>query len=445
MFKSFIGGVHPKDNKAMSEGCIIEKAPIPNKVVIPLRQHIGSMASPVVHIGDIVKKGQLIAANEGYISSNIHASICGTVVDICEYNHGTFGKCLSIIIESNNEDDWVEGIPLNRNVDELTHKEMAQILQSLGVVGMGGATFPTHVKLSPDEFKAVDTFILNGAECEPYLTADYRMMVEWADKVAQGIKVTMKMLKVNKGYVGIEDNKPLAIEKMKEAIKNISIYENLDIEVVALPTKYPQGAEKMLIKVLTEREVPSGGLPTDVKVVVQNVGTVVAIYDALVNGIPLIERVTTISGKAINNPKNMLLRIGTTFEDAISYCGGLKYEAKKIIMGGPMMGFAQYTLDIPVVKGTSGILALIDKEVNQGIEFPCIRCGKCVQACPMGLIPSAFATLAEKNAYLEAKQEYNLLDCVECGSCAYVCPSKRKIVQSIRYNKLQCSQSSNKK
>ena len=445
MFKSFRGGIHPKDSKRMSENKSIEIAPIPKRVIIPLRQHIGTMATPIVKKGDVVNKGQLIASNEGYISSNIHSSICGTVIDICDYNHGTFTKCLSIIIESNGEDEWFENIPLNRDIEKLSHKEMAEILQSLGVVGMGGATFPTHVKLSPGEFKVIDTFILNGAECEPYLTADYRMMVEWADKVVQGVKVTMKMLKVNKGYIGIEDNKPLAIEKMKEALKNISIYENLDIEVVSLPTKYPQGAEKMLIKVLTGREVPSGGLPTDVKVVVQNVGTVVAIYEALVKGIPLIERVTTISGGAITEPKNLVLRIGTTFEDAIEYCGGFSQDAKKIIMGGPMMGFAQYTLDIPIVKGTSGILALTQKEVNSSVEFPCIRCGKCVEVCPMGLIPSTLATLAEKNAYVEAKEEYNLLDCVECGSCAYICPSKRKIVQCVRYNKLQCATLSNKK
>ncbi|MGL5345789.1 MAG: RnfABCDGE type electron transport complex subunit C, partial [Peptostreptococcaceae bacterium] len=211
------------------------------------------------------------------------------------------------------------------------------------------------------------------------------------------------------------------------------------------PTKYPQGAEKMLIKVLTGREVPSGGLPTDVNVVVQNVGTVAAIYDAVVRGIPLIERVTTVSGGAIKNPKNLLLRVGTTFEEAINCCGGLNEEAKKIIMGGPMMGFAQYTLDIPIVKGTSGILALTEKEVNQSKEYPCIRCGKCIEACPMGLVPSMLGTLAENNAFLEAKEDYNLLDCVECGSCAYTCPAKRKLVQSIRYNKLQCTSLSNKK
>lgn len=448
MFKSFRGGIHPADSKNISQNCSIELGPIPKKVVIPLRQHIGAIATPVVKKGDVVKKGQLIGHREGFVSSNIHSSICGTVVDVCEYNHGTFGKCLSVIIESNGEDEWYEGIPAKRNIDNLTSKDMKEIVQSMGIVGLGGATFPTHVKLSPGDTKVIDTLILNGAECEPYLTADYRIMVEWADKVIEGTIITMKMLNVQKTYIGIEDNKPEAIEKMKQAVKynnNCNNEDGLSIEVVALPTKYPQGAEKMLIKVLTGREVPSGGLPTDVKVVVQNVGTISAIYDAVVNGIPLVERVVTVSGGAIKEPKNLLLRVGTTFEDAMNLCGGINEEAKKIIMGGPMMGFAQYTLDIPIVKGTSGILALTEKEVNQNKEYPCIRCGKCVEVCPMGLVPSMFATLAENDAYLEAKEDYSLLDCVECGSCAYICPAKRKIVQLIRYNKLQCTLATNKK
>lgn len=445
MLKSFRGGIHPKDSKNLSENCPIELGLIPKKVVIPLRQHIGASATPVVKKGDIVRKGQIIGHSEGFVSSNIHSSICGTVIDVCEYNHGTFGKCLSAIIESNGEDEWYEGIPTERNIDELTPQEMKEIVRKMGIVGLGGATFPTHVKLSPGETKVIDTLVLNGAECEPYLTADYRVMVEWSDKVVKGIILTMRMLNVKKAYIGIEDNKPEAINKMKQAIEINTNKGDLNIEVVALPTKYPQGAEKMLIKVITGREVPSGGLPTDVKVVVQNVGTVVAICDAIESGIPLIERVVTISGGAIKEPKNLLLRVGTTFEDAINYCGGMNEEPKKIIMGGPMMGFAQYTLDIPIVKGTSGILALTEKEVNQSKEYPCIRCGKCVEVCPMGLVPSMFATLAENDAYLEAKEDYSLLDCVECGSCAYICPAKRKIVQAVRYNKLQCTLSANKK
>lgn len=445
MLKTFRGGIHPKDSKTLTSNCPIEVAPIPQKVIIPLRQHIGAMATPVVKKGDIVKKGQLIAQNQGFVSSNIHASICGTVVDICDYNHGTFGKCMSVIIESNGEDEWFEGIPKERDTTSLSGKEIVKIVQSMGIVGLGGATFPTHVKLQPGEEKSIDTLILNGAECEPYLTADYRIMLERAEKVAEGIKLTMKILNVKKSYIGIEDNKPEAVSEMKKAVKNIFKDDDLDVEVVALPTKYPQGAEKMLIKVLTGREVPSGGLPTDVKVVVQNVGTVVAIYDAVAKGIPLIERVVTISGGAIKEPKNILFRVGTTFEEAINLCGGLISDPEKVIMGGPMMGFAQYTLDIPIAKGTSGILALTEKEVNRGTVYPCIRCGRCVEACPMGLVPSMFANMAEKDAFIEAKEDYNLLDCVECGSCAYACPSKRKIVQAVRYNKRQYSAAVNNK
>lgn len=456
MFKSFRGGIHPKDNKDLSSEIPIEVAPIPAKVVIPLRQHIGAEAVPIVEKGDIVKKGQLIATKQGFVSSNIHASICGEVVDICPYNNGTSGKCLSIIIESNGEDEWAEDTLVTRDYEKLDASELKDIIQTLGVVGMGGATFPTHVKLSPN--KKVDIFILNGAECEPYLNADNRVLIEYTDKVIKGTKIAMKILGVTKGYIGIEDNKKEAIEKLKEELLRIENEEKInaeedekkhaekvDIEIVPLPTKYPQGAEKMLIKAITGREVPSGGLPTDVSVVVQNVGTIVAICEAVCSGKPVIERVVTVSGGGVAQPKNLFLKIGTIFEDAISYCGGVKEEYKKVIMGGPMMGFAQYTLDIPVVKGTSGILLLTEKETNMEKQYPCIKCGRCVQACPIGLLPCTLATLSEKDAYLVAREEYSLLDCIECGSCAYSCPAKRKIVQSIRYAKRQCQAQGNKK
>ena len=447
MFRSFRGGIHPKDNKALSSDIPIEIAPIPKKVVIPLRQHIGAEAIPVVEKNDVVKKGQLIGKQQGFVSTNIHSSICGEVVDICYYNNGTSGKCLSIVIESNGEDDWAEDVLVNRDYKQFHPSELKQIIQNLGVVGMGGATFPTHVKLSPN--KKIDIFIVNGAECEPYLNADNRMLIEYTEKVIKGTKIAMKALGVTKGYIGVEDNKKEAIEKLKEKLsENIENKEDLDdvsIEIIPLSTKYPQGAEKMLIKAITGREVPSGGLPSDVSVVVQNVGTVVAICDAVCEGKPVIERVVTVSGGGISQPKNLLLRIGTTFEDAISYCGGANEAYKKIIMGGPMMGFAQYTLDIPIVKGTSGILLLTEKETNIEKQYPCIRCGRCVEACPIGLLPCTLATLSDKDAYLLAREEYDLLDCIECGSCAYSCPAKRKIVQSIRYAKRQCQAQNNKK
>lgn len=431
MLKLFKGGIHPKDNKSYTASKPVETPSLPQKVIIPVRQHIGAPCTPLVNKGDAVKKGQLIADSDAFVSSPIHASISGTVVDVSEHPHGVFGRALSIIIESDGLDEWAEGIPTNRDWRELSVEEIKTIIKKSGIVGMGGATFPTHVKLAPPPNKKVDTFILNAAECEPYLTADYRMMLEYAGSIVNGVNITMKVLGVTKGFVGIEDNKPEAVEVMTKA------FEGTGVEVRALPTRYPQGGEKMLIKAITGQEVPFGGLPADVGVVVQNVGTVVAISDAVIKGIPVIERVATITGGAVAEPKNLLLRVGTTFSTAIEYCGGLKETPDKVIMGGPMMGIAQFSTEVPVIKGTSGILALTRKESNFSEESPCIRCGKCVNACPMGLNPSMLSILSQKKFYEEAKEEYNLLDCIECGSCVYVCPAKRNIVQYIRYSKAQ--------
>lgn len=350
MLKSFLGGIHPKDSKKYTSDKAIELPPLPETVTIPMSQHIGAPCTPIVKVGDIVKKGQVIATSEAFMHSPIHASISGKVTSIAEMPHTSLVKCLSVVIKSDGLDEWVDGIPLERDWEKLEKKEVLDIIKNAGIVGMGGATFPTHVKLSPN--KEVDTFIVNAAECEPYLTADYRMMIEYADRIVTGVKIVMKTLGVSKGIIGIEDNKPEAVKVMKEAFKGTSV------DIVALPTKYPQGAEKMLIKVLTSREVPSGGLPMDVGVVVQNVGTVIAIYDAVVSGIPIIQRVTTVSGDAIKEPKNLLLRIGTSFKEAISYCGGFSKTPEKLIMGGPMMGMAQFSLDVPVIKGVSGISSI---------------------------------------------------------------------------------------
>lgn len=429
MLKFFKGGVHPKDNKKYTAEKVIENSLIPDKVIIPVRQHIGAPCTPVVKKGDRVKKGQVIADSDAFVSEPIHSSVSGTVVDVGEYVHGVFGKSLAIVIENDKQDQWAEGIPLKRDWNTLSVDEIKAIIRKAGIVGMGGATFPTHVKLSPPPDKKVDTFILNGAECEPYLTADYRMMLEYTDKIVSGVLIVMKILDVDKAYVGIEDNKPKAIEAMKRAFRETAV------QVVELPTRYPQGGEKMLIKAITKKEVPSGALPADVGVVVQNVGTVIAISDAVINGIPLIERVTTVSGDAVREPKNISLRVGTTFQQAVDFCGGLKEKPEKVIMGGPMMGIAQFSLDTPIIKGTSGILALTDKAINESEQSPCIRCGRCIEACPMGLNPSRLSILGERNLYREAKEDNNLMDCIECGSCVYACPAKRNIVQYIKYLK----------
>lgn len=431
MLKSFLGGIHPKDSKKYTADKSIEVPPLPDKVIIPMSQHIGAPCSPVVKVGDMVKKGQVIGKSDAFMHSPIHASISGKVTEISEMPHASKGKCLSVVIKNDYLDEWAEGIPVKREWDKLDVEEIKNIIKEAGIVGLGGATFPTHVKLSPSKDKKIDVFILNAAECEPYLTADYRMMLEYTERIVTGVKIVMKVLGVSKGFIGIEDNKPDAVKVMKEAFKDTSV------QVVALPTKYPQGAEKMLIRVLTGREVPSGGLPMDVGAVVQNVGTTVAICDAVVDGIPLIERIATISGDAISEPKNLLLRIGTSFKDVIYYCNGFSKTPEKIIMGGPMMGIAQFSLDVPVIKGVSGILALSSEAVNSGEESPCIRCGRCVQACPMGLIPSMLSILGERHKLKEAKEEYNLLNCIECGSCAYTCPAKRNIVQYVKYLKAQ--------
>ncbi|HWQ60687.1 MAG TPA: electron transport complex subunit RsxC, partial [Negativicutes bacterium] len=400
---------------------------------------IGAPCAPVVKVGDLVKKGQVIAEAQAFVSSPVHASVSGKVVEIAEYPHPVFGFCTAVVIESDGLDEWAEGLPLERDWEALEAGALKDIIRQAGIVGMGGATFPTHVKLAPPPEKPIDAFILNGAECEPYLTADHRVMLESTDRVVTGMRIVMKVLGVTKGYIGIEENKPDAITSMVAAAKGTGI------TVVPLKTKYPQGAEKTLIKVILDREVPSGGLPMDVGAVVQNVGTMVAVADAVTKGLPLVERVATVTGGAIAEPKNLLLRVGMTFAQAVELCGGFAKPPAKLIMGGPMMGMAQCRLDVPVIKGTSGILALAEEDINTGEERPCIRCGRCVDACPMGLVPSMLSILGQRGLFQVAKEEYDLLDCVECGSCVYACPAKRNIVHYVKYLKAQNAAAAAKK
>jgi len=427
---TFKGGIHPPENKWLTEEKPIVDAKAPQRVIIPLSQHTGAPCKATVMIGQEVKKGQMIGEPGGFVSSPVHSSISGKVIAIGNFPHPAGKDSPSIVIENDGKDEWFEGIKENPDYLSLGADYLRKIVMEAGIVGLGGAAFPTHVKLSPPKEKRIDAVILNGAECEPYLTSDHRLMLERTKDILEGLKIIMKILGVSRGYIGIEENKPDAIKRMKEVI---SKEDNL--EVIGLRVKYPQGAEKQLIKAILGREVPSGGLPMDVGVVVQNVGTAAAIYNACRYGRPLIERVVTVTGRGVNEPKNLRVRIGTPFSQLIEECGGLKDSYGKVIAGGPMMGIAQISTEVPVIKGTSGILVLLREEAEKAEYLPCFRCGRCIDVCPMNLQPSLLSILIERGRYDEAK-ENNLLDCFECGSCAYVCPAKRPLVQFMKLAKL---------
>jgi len=423
---SFRGGLHLRDYKWLTENLPIKKAPISKKVRIPLSQHAGKPAAPVVKMGDAVKTGQLIGAMQGIVSANVHSSITGKVTAIDKFPDPVCGESLCVEIQGDGVADEI----VNLNDDA---KDIIGRIKSAGIVGMGGAMFPTHIKLQPPSDKKIDTFILNAAECEPYITSDYRLLIEKTDEILSGLKIMMKATVVEKAYIGIEDNKPEAIKTLTE---KCSKPEFRHIPVVVLPAKYPQGGEKQLIKSVLGREVPSGKLPFDVGVIVQNVGTAYAVHEAVVLSKPFYERVVTVTGSCVKEPGNWLVRVGTLVGDLIEQTGGLKSEPGKVIMGGPMMGIAQYTMDVPVVKGTNAILVLSKNEVFEAKKEVCIRCGKCLLCCPMGLDPGKIATLVEKGKLDEAV-EAGALDCIECGLCAYECPSNRDIVQLVKHAKKQ--------
>jgi Na+-translocating ferredoxin:NAD+ oxidoreductase subunit C len=427
--KSFPGGVHPHDNKHFSKNAQVETMPLPGKVVIPLSQHIGAPAKPIVQVGDQVLTGQQIAEPGGFVSIPMHASISGKVTKIDLFPHPTGNRQMAIEITGDGTDEWVK-LEENPNFLDMSPKDMKEKIAQAGICGMGGAGFPTHVKLSPPLENPIDTVILNGVECEPYLTSDYRLMMERAEDIISGLKAIMKALNAANGYIGIETNKPDAIAKMEQLVK-----DEKNIRVVGLKLKYPQGAEKQLIYAATKRKVPAkGGLPLAVGVVVQNVGTAVAVYEALRFGKPLIERVVTLTGKIVKQPKNLKVRIGTFVSEMLDICGGTNGEIGKVISGGPMMGIAIPTLDTPVGKGTSGIVIFDPKEAKKDEENICIHCGRCIDVCPMDLFPAHIAACVRTEKWDES-QKAGLIDCMKCGSCAYVCPAHIKIVQWVEIGK----------
>ena len=422
--KTFPGGLHPPDNKQWSADKPIEDCPMPDELVIPLAQHIGAPAEACVEAGELVKKGQLVGTAKGFVSVPIHASTSGEVVAVEPRPH-PLGKALpAVVIKPDGEDAWLPGLQ-GGDPASLSPVELRDRIRDAGIVGMGGATFPAHVKLSPPEDKPIDTLILNGVECEPYLTADHRLMLERPEAILGGIAILQKILGVKRTCIGIEANKPDAIEQLTAATSD------LPIEVVPLQVKYPQGAEKQLILAITGREVPSGGLPMDVGVVVQNVGTCTAIDDAVRRGLPLVERIATITGPGVVEPKNLRIRVGTSLQYLVDQCGGLKGEPAKIIMGGPMMGMAQLSLDVPATRGTSGLLLFTSENVPVRPEGPCLRCGRCVRACPARILPTTIAAYARLDLTDEA-EAYHAMDCIECGCCTYSCPAALPLVQAIR-------------
>lgn len=436
--RTFAGGVYPPEEKSHTEKKPIEEMPPPTTVVIPLQQHIGAPSEPIVKQGDQVRIGDRLSEPQGFVSVPVHASVSGTVQKIAPLPHPLGDQMLAIVIENDGQDTVTDAIKPDENYLALTPDEMRQKIKEAGIAGMGGATFPTHVKLSPPESKPIDILILNGAECEPYLTADHRLMLEYSQDIFNGLKIFQKILNVKKTYIAIEKNKPDAIRKMEEIAQG-----DKEVEVIGLKVKYPQGAEKQLIKAITGREVPTGGLPMDVGCLVQNVGTAKAVFDALRWGKPLYQRVITVSGPGIQKPKNLLVRIGTPFKDVIAFCGGYTETANKLVMGGPMMGLSQYTDEVPVIKGTSGIVVLDGKTSPTVEPSPCIGCGRCILTCPMGLVPTTIAQYVEAKNYEMAKK-WNALDCIECGACTFVCPAKRPLLQSIRLGKYKI-QTLNKK
>ena len=418
------GGVHPVEGKEPTEAMSLVRFPEPETVIIPMSMHLGAPATPIVSVGDKVKLGQKIGEAAGFISAPVHSSVSGEVMAICDCPHATRGTCQSVVIKSDGLNTPDESIAPNKSLDELTGDEIIEIVKNAGIVGMGGAGFPTYVKLKPG--KPIEAVLLNGCECEPMLTADHRLLLEFADDVIFGLQAMMKTVSAPKGIIVIEENKPDAIALLREKVAMLP-----GIEVLEVSTQYPQGGEKMLIKRALGRSVPSGGLPADVGAVVSNVSTVKAISDAIQKGMPLIERITTVTGKYIPKPGNFIVKIGTNMADLIDYCGGISSENVTVKAGGPMMGFPQAELNVPIMKGSNGVIA-IDTDVSEPNE--CIKCGRCVDVCPMELKPLHYFKLVGAQDWQGCK-DMNIMDCMECRCCEYICSSKLPLVTMIKMGK----------
>lgn len=422
----YYGGVHPSEHKEFSEHLAPQRFPDPKTVVIQMSQHLGAPANPIVQVGDYVKVGQKIGEAAGFISAPVHSSVSGTVVAIEPRMHATRGcEMTAVVIESDGKNELHESVKPHKSYEELTPDEIIEIIKEAGIVGMGGAGFPTCVKLKPA--KPVDTILLNGCECEPMLTADHRVLLEFADDIIYGLKAILKTTGAEKGLIVIEDNKPDAIEHLQAKVADL---DNIDVFVAK--TKYPQGAEKTLIKRVMGRIVPNGGLPADVGVVVSNISTVKAISDAIQTGMPLIERVATVTGPKIKNPGNFIVKIGTNVQELIDYCGGTTEDDVLIKMGGPMMGFELKDLNVPMMKGSNGIIAIDTDETE---EVACIKCGRCVDVCPMELSPLYFAKYADEQNW-QGMKDMNVMNCVECRCCEFICSSKIPLVSKIKAGKL---------
>jgi len=430
-----LGGIHPAEDK-LSSNAPIETIPVPKQAIVPLGQNLGAPSKPIVKRGDEVKVGQLLAEAGGFISAPIHSPVSGKVFKIDNAIDGSGYKRPAIIINVAG-DEWDESIDTSTTINtdiKLDSKEIVDRIKSAGIVGMGGATFPTYVKLMPPPGKTAEYLLINGVECEPYLTADHRLMLEKGQEIVIGIRILMKALNVNKAFIGIENNKPDAINHMSELVKQ---YDG--IEVQALKVQYPQGGEKQLIKASVNREVPSGKLPIEVGCVVQNVGTAFAVYEAVQKNKPLVERVVTVTGKAVKKPSNFLARIGTPISQLIDAAEGLPENTGKIIGGGPMMGKAITSLNIPIVKGSSGLLLMKEEESNRATESACIRCSKCTYVCPMGLEPYLLSRASKLNNFEIAEKEL-IMDCIECGSCQYTCPAAIPLLDYLRLGKMKVGQ-----